>query len=190
MRIIAGKYKGRHLKAHYSKSELRIRPTSDRVREAIFSMLQDAIENATVCDLFAGSGAIGIEALSRGCRFCTFVESYRKLSNGISENLGILEVSRSDYEVFTMPVDRFLRYTKHIYNIIFMDPPYGKNLAAPTLSGIFEKKLLAPSGKIVIEHEAKKKLTIFSMKDLDLFKEKVYGETQISIFILKGDSKE
>jgi len=185
MRIIAGKYRGRKLRTPDIGRNNLVRPTSDRVREAIFNMLQFEIEEKIACDLFAGTGAMGIEAISRGCDSCTFVEANRNVSKRIFENLKALNIPESCYDIVTTPVNKFLSSAAKMYDLIFIDPPYGKTPAKSIIKDIISHKIIHPDGKMVFEHRSDHKITLSELKEVEIYKEKVYGSTQISIFRMK-----
>src|SRR5688572_3282389 len=126
MRIIAGEYRGRVLK---SPPDGRTRPTSDRLRETLFNILAPRIGNDTrLLDLCAGTGAVGIEALSRGAEFVTFVDKSRKSCALIEENLDLLGVDESKTEVVALPAENFTgRAHDPGWDIAFYDPPYETN---------------------------------------------------------------
>src|SRR5580765_2688155 len=123
MRIIAGKYRGRKLK---SPPSVAARPTSDRLRETLFNILAPRIEGARVLDLCAGTGAVGIEALSRGASHVTFVDQSRKMCALIEANVDALEVDREELEIITADATEFLR--RHVkkkelsFDVVFFDP--------------------------------------------------------------------
>ena len=177
MRIIAGKYKGRVLNPIKNPN---IRPTSDKVRGAIFNMLQFELEDKTVCDLFSGTGAIGIEALSRGAKFCTFVESNNRISMDIKKNLEKLDVSRELYEIINKSAESFLADNKIKYDLIFMDPPYDHNLINLSIDKIYKSGSVCLSGKIVIEHRASEEIDLNYIKEFEMLKQKSYGDTLIT----------
>lgn len=147
MRIIAGKYKKRKL---YSVSGKSTRPTSDYSREMVFSSHYD-FEDKKVLDLFAGTGAFGLEALSRGAKWVDFVEFANEAIATILSNIKHLGCSKLCH-VFRKKVDSFLKNSVERYDIIFMDPPYNKGLVNESLSLIKEKGLLAEDGVIIVEH--------------------------------------
>lgn len=160
MRIIAGQYRGRILK---SPSSLHTRPTSDRLRETLFNILAPRIVEARFLDLCAGTGAIGIEALSRGAKFATFVDRSRKMCGLIETNLDMLEVPEDETAVVMSDAAEFARRMtrnesnhSQTWNIIFYDPPYADNYA-PVLEtfGASSEKLLADDGILIIEHHHK-----------------------------------
>jgi 16S rRNA (guanine966-N2)-methyltransferase len=144
MRIIAGKWRGRPLAAPPGDST---RPTSDRTREALFSMLTSRLgtfEGLRVADLFAGSGALGLEALSRGAAHCTFVDNDRRAVEAIRTNLAALGADASA-EVLQRPADQALLTGP--LDLVFLDPPYGSGLAPAALARL----PLAPEGWASVE---------------------------------------
>jgi len=151
MRIITGIYKGRRLK---TLEGLSVRPTSDRLRETIFNILTPRIEGARFADVCAGSGAIGIEALSRGARHVTFVESSLKAARIISENLRNCGI-REDYRVINRDAIRALKNLaseKAQFDVIYFDPPYNSDLYTPVMWLIAKHDLLAEDGVVIVEH--------------------------------------
>ncbi|AIL12985.1 hypothetical protein IM40_04855 [Candidatus Paracaedimonas acanthamoebae] len=149
MRIIAGSYKGYTLKVPNS---LKTRPTSDRARETIFNILNNYVDEYSeldVLDIFAGSGALGLEALSRGASTATFIEIEREAVNKIYENINHLKVD--DFCKILRLDSRRLPTAYKKFNLIFMDAPYNKGLTEKALKEIFEKGWIAPNALIVIE---------------------------------------
>ncbi len=174
MRVIAGTYKGRRLQA---PPGLDTRPTSDRVREALFSILGARVEHARVLDLFAGSGALGIEALSRGAREATFVDSAAPAIRAIGANL---EAVGADAVVVRAEARRFLggaSRSARQYDLLFLDPPY--RLAASLGSELSEAlaAVLAPGAAVIAESDRRTPLEV----DLPLEDERRYGDTLIRI---------
>ena len=168
MRIIAGKYRGRALK---SPPSLRTRPTSDRLRETLFNILAPRIEGARFLDLCAGSGAVGIEALSRGAAHVAFVDRSRKMCALIEANLALLKADEGEVQVFNSEAQVFLRQgatpsltvgllpRTQPFHIIFFDPPYATDYEV-VLDYIGENasRLLAEEGLVIVEHYKKKEL--------------------------------
>jgi len=158
MRIISGKYRGRKLK---SPPSLQTRPTSDRLRETLFNVLAPRIKGAQFLDLCAGSGAVGIEALSRGAAHVTFVDRSRKMYALIETNLKLLNVRDDEIEVASKEALEFLRrHTKNeavAFDIMFFDPPYAMDYEA-VLDYVGEQatRMLAEGGVIIVEHHRKK----------------------------------
>ncbi len=147
MRIITGKYKGRKL---FTVDGRTTRPTTAFNREVIFSVQQD-YEAKRVLDLFAGTGSFGLEALSRGAEWVDFVEFAPAAISTLLQNITLLRCGE-DCHVWRKRADAFLKATDQTWDIIFLDPPYNKNLVNPTLQLIREHKLLREDGIIIAEH--------------------------------------
>ena len=156
MRIVAGKFRGRTLA---TPADQRIRPTSDRVREAVFNVLAHGIDTftldgAAVLDLFAGTGALGIEALSRGAENCLFVEEDPEARGLIRQNIetlgltGVTRIFRRD------ATDLGDAGNRDPFSLVFLDPPYGQGLAERALSSAIAGKWLAPGAIVVLEDRA------------------------------------
>ncbi len=178
MRIIAGIHRGRKLKPVKGN---RIRPTADRVREAVFSVLAEKIGDAKVLDLFSGTGALGMEALSRGAANATFVEKDYEAVNLIRANLELIGESprslvlKGDARRMCEKLGREGRQ----FDIIFADPPYKVDYNATLIAVILENNLLTPGGVIVYETGPDFE---FTTDCLDTFREskiKSYGDTKV-----------
>jgi 16S rRNA (guanine966-N2)-methyltransferase len=151
MRVIAGIYKSRRLK---TLEGLSVRPTSDRLRETLFNILAPRIEEASFADVCAGSGAIGIEALSRGARHVTFIESSLKAARIISDNLRNCGI-RERYRVINRDALRALKNLaseQAQFDIIYFDPPYDSEIYTPVMWLIEKNDLLAQDGVVIVEH--------------------------------------
>jgi 16S rRNA (guanine966-N2)-methyltransferase len=174
MRVIAGRYGGRRLQA---PAGVATRPTSDRVREALFSVLGARVEEARVLDLFAGSGALGIEALSRGAAEATFVETAPAALRAVRANLAVLgvqaQVRRAGALRFLGAASRDARQ----YDLVFLDPPY--RLATRLGRELSEAlpAVLAPGAAVVAESDRRAPVAL----DLPLHDERRYGDTLIRI---------
>ena len=180
MRVIGGESRGRILKA---PSGYRTRPTSDKVREAIFDMLPHRLEGLKALDLFAGSGAMGIEALSRGAIRAVFIESSRVVSAVIKANIRACNLDdRAKVMVGRLP-QALMRVLKMEgpFDIVFIDPPYEKGLAEKTLDVLIRGSGVAPGGRVVIEHSAREE-TPEETADLVKIRMKRYGSTAVSIY--------
>ena len=176
MRIIAGKYKSRILK---SLSHEGTRPTADRVREALFSKLQTDINGGIVLDLFAGTGALGFEALSRGAKEVYLVDSNKSGHNLIIENNKLLGENANVINAdFSVALSTFISQ-KLQFDVIFLDPPYKTNLAEAALLIIAKNKLLAEDGVVVFEHD-KEKLNVIMPEGLVVYDQKRYGNTYLT----------
>ncbi len=158
MRIIAGTYRGRVIKSPPDKNT---RPTSDRLRETLFNILSSQIDSETrFLDLCAGTGAVGIEAISRGAGFAAFVDKSRRACGLIEENLDILEIPNSKTEVVCDSAVHYLnRLHGTAWDLIFYDPPYEEDYT-PVLNifGSSSSKLLKADSTLVVEHLFKNKL--------------------------------
>ena len=175
MRVIAGSYKGRTLKAPSGEAT---RPTSDRVREALFSILGGRTHGARVLDLFAGSGALGLEALSRGAASVTFVDDGAAAISVVKANLKALD---ADAEVRRGDALRFLSSASAggaQYDLVFLDPPYrlAERLAPPLSEAL--PAVLAPGAVAVAESDRRAPLAL----SLPLLDERLYGDTLIRIY--------
>jgi 16S rRNA (guanine966-N2)-methyltransferase len=152
MRIIAGAYKGRNLK---SPPSLEVRPTSDRLRETLFNVIAPRIEDVRFLDLCAGSGAVGIEALSRGASYATFVDRSRRSCTLIESNLKLCRVPEEQWEIYCSEAYEFLKQTDSRWDIIYFDPPY-KDDYLRTLELV--ERVLNDDGLLIAEHHHKTKL--------------------------------
>lgn len=155
MRVIAGQYRGRTLK---SPADTRTRPTSDRLRETLFNVIAPRIDEATrFLDLCAGTGAIGIEALSRGAAFTTFVDISRRACALIEDNLDHLGVPENETEIVCLPAETFsARHHAAGWDIVYFDPPYDIDYSTVLYEfGAEDGKLLNPDGILIVEHHAK-----------------------------------
>lgn len=183
MRIIAGEARGLPL----SRPPEGVRPTMDRVRGAIFSSLGDAVPGARVLDLFAGSGAMGIEALSRGAASATFVDANPRCITCVKDNL---RRSRLEGSVQTMDALKFVElYAAHSFDLIFADPPYAKKVgdrdfAAELLCLPQLLEAFAGGGTLVLERLSKSPEPAGCV--LQLMRVKRYGESEIAYYTLPG----
>ena len=150
MRIISGRYKGATI---YSVLGQNTRPTSSFYREMIFSMVTD-YEGKRVLDLFAGTGSLGLEALSRGSVWVDFVEFASAAIAVLLKNIQKLKCEEMCH-VYRRKVQAFINKSTDQYDLIFIDAPYDKGLINPTLKSIYENKLLAEGGIIVVEHDVR-----------------------------------
>lgn len=186
MRISAGQLKGRKIAVRKSsgKSERDdLRPTSSKVREALFDILRNDIKGATFLDLYAGTGAVGFEALSRGASRACFVESDRAAAREISQYIGKMGLDEMT-EVFAGTAERFLKRTEvaeMTFDIIFADPPYASDEIEKILPLIDIGEILTAGGCLIVEHPAKKTIAS-SCKNLKLSKIYKYGDTMVTLY--------
>ena len=179
MRIIAGDYKGRKLITP-NGADL-VRPTAEKVKGAIFSMLMNRIEGAVVCDLFAGTGSLGLEALSRGADFCWFGDHAQECVTMVRKNIALCRAE--EYSHVTH--GSFMKTLQNIdgkVDIFLLDPPYKKGTLEEAIKAIAEMDLLAEGGVIVAEHGSDKELPD-ELAGFRKVKEKRYGIVVISIYM-------
>lgn len=181
MRVISGKARGTKL---IGPEGLETRPTSDRIKESLFNIIGQDLYEASFLDLFSGSGAIGIEALSRGAKEAVFVEMSKEAVKSIEENIKKTKFS-VESTVLKMTMDKALGQLGNKnkkYDVIFMDPPYNKDMINETLFLIIKNDLLKPGGYIIVERPAN--YIVKDFEELPLWKEKKYGITIMTF--LKG----
>lgn len=178
MRIVAGEFGGRRLQVPKNRD---IRPTSDKVRGAIFNALMSKgeIEGACVLDLFCGTGALGLEAMSRGASRCTFIDKAR-------ESLGLAKANAQDLGV---QADFLLKDAAKIsgleaFSLVFLDPPYEQELVIPVLNNLDEQQLLETEAVLVVETE--KGFSWPGHSSYELLDERLYGDTKIFYLAYKG----
>ena len=181
MRIISGEYRGRILK---SPPDSRTRPTSDRLRETLFNVLNPKIYDDTrFLDLCAGTGAVGIEAISRGAGFAAFVDKSRRVCALIEENLDLLKIPETQTEVFNDTAEKFVaRERQTAWDIVFYDPPYQENYRLFLLSFAANvETLLNEQGILIAEHHVKNLLPdeIGGLRRWRILKQ---GETHLSFY--------
>ena len=182
MRVISGKCRGKKL---FTLKGSSLRPTSDRVREAIFDLLQKFPAGEKVLDLFAGTGALGIEALSRGARRAVFVEGSARSCTVLRRNIEACRLTHQA-EIVAREVQKGLKILEErgdSFDLILLDPPYGKGLACRTLQALSRSSLLGPETLIVAEHSPEEDLACLpSLARIDRRK---YRGTEVSFFRLK-----
>lgn len=185
MRIIAGSAKGTRLTPPPDRS---VRPTLDRVREACFSILGPVIGGARFLDLFAGTGANGLEALSRGAAHADLVDSNRESRAIIEDNIARTRMSgRATLHSFSLP-EGLQRFTgKPPYNVIYADPPHAFTGHTALLTAILDAGILAPEGVILIEHATRTTLPE-SVDSLQRVRDAAYGETTLSFYRKADDA--
>lgn len=155
MRIISGKFKGRHLAAFQADN---IRPTTDRVKESLFNILMGEIEDARILDLFSGTGNLAIECISRGAAWVDLVENNRKSLAIIRENLTTLKIE-DGYKVFPIDVFKYIKqYEGPAYNVVIADPPFTRQWAHDLAEAIGASRLIMPETTVVIEASSKERM--------------------------------
>ncbi len=187
MRIVGGKFKGHNIA---SPSGAATRPTSDRVREAIFNILAHGIagfdlDDARVMDLFAGTGALGLEAVSRGARFCQFIDDGTEARGLIRRNadaLGIIGLVK----IWKRDATRLGPCSPQpAFDLVFADPPYGKGLGEKTLQSLVEGQWLNAGAVVVLEED--ETAVVNDVTRLTLLDQRSYGETQVRFYRFASD---
>ena len=176
MRIISGMKKGCKLIEFMGED---IRPTTDRVKESVFNLIQEYVADARVLDLFAGSGALCFEAVSRGAKsgVCTDISSESvKVIIKNREKLGFEDLVR----VENIGAEKFLKSTEDEFDIIFMDPPYNKGFIIPVIKLIIERNILSDDGIIVVESDSPDDIS--DIKGVTAVKQRRYGRTDVTVF--------
>lgn len=178
MRIIAGQAGGRNLVAPKGRNT---RPTADRVKEAIFSVLAERIIDAEILDAFAGSGALGLEALSRGAASAVFIDKDRSAAAAVEKNIAALGFANA--KLYLGNAGSLLKKLKAAdkisgFDIVFLDPPYNRGLLSEMFDIIKDQCLLKPNGIVVAETTAKDSELQLSA-DWDVITSRVYGDTEI-----------
>lgn len=176
MRVISGTARGLKLN---TPSGIETRPTLDRVKEAVFSMLLPYLNGAVVLDLFAGSGALGIEALSRGADKSVFVDNSEDAIKSINTNIKSAKITECSTVLKTNAAN-FLQNCNQKFDIIFLDPPYAKGLYNDILHLIEINRLLKDDGLIVVEWDFETGFTD-NYSSFEVFKEKKYGRVGITV---------
>ena len=162
---------------------VKIRPTQDKVRGAIFNVLGD-VAGKSVLELFAGSGAFGIEAVSRGAGHVTFVDNNSRCIETIKSNVESLGIVKSAYDIIranALSVLARLEKAEEKYDIVFLDPPYYEGIARKCLINIDRYDILSQIGLVLVEHFKKDSLTL-DLDELVLEKERIYGDTLVTVF--------
>jgi len=178
LRVITGDFKKKKL---FSVRGAKTRPTAGRLREAIFNILNKDVIDSMILDIFAGTGALGIEALSRGAGYVIFVEKSRAASHVIKQNIQLCKLENKT-SVMTMDALKNLRCIKSItpfFDLVFMDPPYNKGFIIPTLINLHKSALLKKDSCIVVEHSDKENIPR-DLAGYDIYDSRKYGNTVVS----------
>jgi 16S rRNA (guanine(966)-N(2))-methyltransferase RsmD len=184
MRITGGEARGRRI---LLPGGSRIRPTSDRIRESLFGIL-GPLDGVSFLDLFAGSGAVGLEALSRGADSSVFVERQKSLADAIRRNLELLGFSKRG-EILAAETERGLgrlSARQARFGILFADPPYGEGYVAKTLKWLERADLLADEGIVVVQHSLREGIDEACPRTLKAVDRRKYGDTVLSFLKSQG----
>ena len=178
MKIVSGIYGGRPLKTLEGKTT---RPTSDKVRGAIFNMIGPYFEGGRVLDLYAGSGGLSIEAVSRGMVSAVLVERERKAQAVIAENINMTKEA-SKFQLLKMEADRALEQVKGPFDLIFLDPPYAKEQIVADIEKMAERNLFSQEVIVVCETDKSVELPE-EIACLGIWKEKIYGISKVTVYV-------
>jgi 16S rRNA (guanine966-N2)-methyltransferase len=180
LRVISGMAKGHKLKTLKGNST---RPTSDRVKESLFNIISPYIMDNDVLDLFAGTGSLGIEALSRGARFAAFVDKSTACASVIKENLEHTKFLDKSLVITGEVESSLLRLSREgrKFGIIFVDPPYNKEFIGQTLNSILQNNIMKPDGIVVAERDIEDEIPE-EMGSLKLVRNQKYGDTILSFY--------
>ncbi len=188
MKIIGGVFKGRRIDMPKRKD---IRPTSDKVREALFNIIKNRIDGATVLDLFAGSGSVGIEAISWGAKDVTLVDIQKGCINAIRRNLKRLPISQDRIDIIqgdALKAIKRLSDTKMRFDLVFLDPPYYGDWIKKCLISLDDYGILYDYSIIVCEH-FKKDVVPEEVGSLKMVRQKRYGDTVLTFYEKSGISR-
>jgi len=178
MKIVSGIYGGRPLKTLEGKTT---RPTSDKVRGAIFNMIGPYFEGGRALDLYAGSGGLAIEAVSRGMSSAVLVERDRKAQTIVAENIQMTkEVGK--FELLKMDAERALEQVSGEFDLIFLDPPYAKEQIVADIEKMDEKELFSEDVMVVCETDKAVELPE-EIACLGIWKEKIYGISKVTVYV-------
>lgn len=181
MRIISGKFKGQHLVSFKADH---IRPTTDRVKETVFNILQAEIPGAQVLDLFSGTGNLGIEALSRDCQLVTFVEKNKKSLNILNENIQKLKIT-SGYRIVSQDVFKYAKtYSGDGFDVIFADPPFTESIADQVVQAVNDSRLFHSSTLLAIESGRREKI-LDDYSRLTRYDFREFGDKFLSLYRVK-----
>lgn len=177
MRVISGKLKGRVLKGYNIEGT---RPTMDRVKESLFASIQDYLDDSIVLDLFAGSGNLGIEAISNGASKCYFVDNNKECIKVINDNVNTFNITEQAVILNKDYLDAINNFKNNVkFDIIFIDPPYKYNIKKELLDIILKNNILNDNGIAVFEYSLDEDIDNINFK---LLKSKKYGDKYISVY--------
>jgi 16S rRNA (guanine966-N2)-methyltransferase len=186
VRIIGGEAKGRPFSAPKGSG---LRPTSDRIKEALFATLY-SVKDVSFLDLYAGTGSVGMEALSRGARKCVFIEKDVRLTRALKKNIALFAFG-GECEVLTMEVRKGIRLLverQERFDIVFADPPYGKGLVGDTFELLSDGEIIAPGGIIIFQHGEAESLRMHG-GEFAMIDQKRYGDTVLSFLKRTGEDE-
>ena len=184
MRVLSGKYKGKKLVSSIDNS---IRPTTNKIKEYIFNILQDYCQDKFVADIFSGSGSLGIESLSRDSKHVVFIDNSVTSAKVLKNNLKDLNIDSKYFQIVINDAEKFSAQSSKKFDLIFMDPPFHYPPLNELLISIFRNNILIENGILVVEHEISNPVN-FDIDLFEIFKQKKIGRSLIS-FIINRRSK-
>lgn len=179
MKVISGTLKGRNIEGYNIDGT---RPTMDRVKESLFGMIQDYIKDSIVLDLFAGSGQLGIEAISNGAKLCYFIDNNNEVIKTLNKNISNLKI-KDNSRIILSDWKKFLNDLANSnikFDLIFVDPPYDYDVYEKILDKVSSLNLLNKGGLIILEHHNLKLNDKYN--NLTLYKQKKYGNKSVNIY--------
>jgi 16S rRNA (guanine966-N2)-methyltransferase len=179
MKIIAGSYRGRRI---FSSKDNSIRPTTNRIKESIFNILQDFCMNKDVLDLFSGSGNLGLEALSRGAKKIVFIEKSSKSIDIIKKNIEYLKIDHNIIRIIKKDAITFCNETHDRFDLIMLDPPFYYPPLQDLITLIFRRKILKQDGILVVEHEITNPINLFN-SEYSILRQKIFGRSHITFIM-------
>jgi 16S rRNA (guanine(966)-N(2))-methyltransferase RsmD len=182
MRVISGIYKGRKLK---SSQNLLIRPTTDRVKEYIFNILQNFPVDKVAVDIFSGSGSLGIESLSRGAKKVFFVDNSNLSLNVLKNNLKSIQIPDEKYQVLQSDAIKFAQKNSQYFDLYFLDPPFKYSPLQILLDSLFKNAILTTESIVILEYEISNPIDEKS-KFYEIIKKKKFGRSIINFLVKKG----
>lgn len=184
MRIISGKWGGRRLVPFKSQA---IRPTTDRVKETIFNMIGPDVQGAKVLDLFAGTGNLGFEALSRGAKSVTAVDKGADSKKVILKNAEMLGVDKKDYKFISMDVLSYINKVQEPYDYILIDPPFTLKMGAEVMRFLEQSKAYHADTSLFIEYIKEEEVFDSDTTKIYLHKLKKYGDKSLGVYYIKEE---
>mmetsp|Transcript_22494 Transcript_22494/g.10858 ORF Transcript_22494/g.10858 Transcript_22494/m.10858 type:complete len:191 (-) Transcript_22494:1040-1612(-) len=178
LKIIGGEFKGKKL---YSIKGIKIRPTAAKLRESIFNIIGPKVKKKSVLDLFSGTGALGLESLSRGAEFCIFIDNNKSALDAINKNVKICGVEKKS-KLIKSNIIRSLSCIagkNYIFNLVFMDPPYYMDVVLSVLKNLSLSKVLEDNAIVVVEHSVSKKV-YENIPEFNLYDHRKYGKSFVS----------
>ena len=179
MKVISGTLKGRNIEGY---NILGTRPTMDRVKESLFATIQNNLKDSVVLDLFAGSGQLGIEAISNGAKLCYFIDNNKEVIKVLNKNISNLNIKSNSKVILSdwkKSLNEFANQNFK-FDLIFVDPPYDYNVYEKILDKVSNLNLLNENGLIILEHSNLKFKDTYN--NLTLYKEKRYGNKSVNIY--------